>query len=106
MLKFINRRSAQSLVEYITIITLLLGAFLAISNYFKRGVQGRLKDATDQMGDQYDPRTAKTDITHRVNSLTTTIIFTENTADGYWTNRQDIVDSVETKTGFTDVGAY
>ena len=106
MLKRFNRRNAQSLVEYVTIITILLGAFLAVSNYFKRGVQGRWKDAVDQLGDQYDPRTAETDITYRVNSLTSTTIYTEKTSDGYWTNRQDIVDSIETKTGYTNVGAY
>lgn len=40
-------KRAQSIWEYAVVIVLVSLAFIAMSTYFKRGVQGRLKDLTD-----------------------------------------------------------
>lgn len=104
MLK-INRKG-QSLIEYTTLIVITIAVFITIGNYFKRGVQGRWKEGVDQMGDQYDPRTAVTDILHTINSQTTTTIKAVEVNNGFWTNRQDVVDSRETKKGNSIIGAY
>lgn len=103
----LNRRG-QSMIEYSMLVVIILGALIAMSHYFKRGVQGRWKSAVDEMGDQYDPRFGDTDFVSRVNSNTETYIFVVEDAakKGYWTNRQDTVESVETKTGYMRTGAY
>jgi hypothetical protein len=57
MFKYFNnrRKSGQSTLEYAILIIIILGALLAIQVYIKRGVQGRLKSATDDIGDQFSP---------------------------------------------------
>lgn len=49
----INRK-AQSTLEYALVIAAVIGALLAINAYMKKGVQGRLKESSDQIGKQFD----------------------------------------------------
>lgn len=51
---FINRRG-QNTLEYALVISVIIAALLAINTYIKRGVQGRLKESSDQIGSQFDP---------------------------------------------------
>jgi hypothetical protein len=53
MLQYINQKRAQSTLEYAVLIIVIIGALLSIQVYLKRGVQGRLKSAADDIGDQY-----------------------------------------------------
>ena len=53
MLKFLRKKKAQSTLEYAVLIIIVIGALLSIQVYIKRGVQGRLKSATDDIGDQF-----------------------------------------------------
>lgn len=57
MFKYLNkkRKSGQSTLEYAILIVIIIGALLSIQVYIKRGVQGRLKSATDDIGDQFSP---------------------------------------------------
>lgn len=50
-----SRKKAQSTLEYALVIAAVVGALLAINVYMKKGVQGRLKASTDQIGKQFDP---------------------------------------------------
>ena len=40
-------------MEYAILIIIIIGALLSIQVYIKRGVQGRLKQAADDIGAQY-----------------------------------------------------
>ena len=53
MLQYINQKRAQSTLEYAVLIIVIIGALLSIQVYIKRGVQGRLKSASDDIGDQF-----------------------------------------------------
>ncbi len=53
MLQYINKKKAQSTLEYAVLIIVIIGALLSIQTYIKRGVQGRLKSASDDIGDQF-----------------------------------------------------
>lgn len=57
MLKYFNnkRKKGQSTLEYAILIIIIIGALLSIQVYIKRGVQGRLKQAADDIGDQFSP---------------------------------------------------
>ncbi|MFH1360162.1 MAG: hypothetical protein ABIJ41_03895 [Candidatus Omnitrophota bacterium] len=55
MLKLLRKKKAQSTVEYAVLIIIIIGALLSIQVYIKRGVQGRLKSAADDIGDQFSP---------------------------------------------------
>jgi len=53
MFKFLSKKRAQSSLEYAILIIIVLGALLTIQVYIKRGIQGRLRSATDDIGEQY-----------------------------------------------------
>lgn len=99
-------KKGQSSIEYSVILIVIIGALLASSNYFKRGVQGRWKTSVDELGDQYDPRTANSSVLHRVLSNTVTTLISIDTPLGLQTTRIDQTNSFETKQGSIAVGAY
>ena len=51
----LNKKRGQSTLEYAVLIIVIIAALIAIQTYIKRGVQGRLKSASDDIGDQYSP---------------------------------------------------
>ena len=53
MLQYLNQKRGQSTLEYAVLIVVIIGALLTLQVYMKRGVQGRLKSAADDIGDQY-----------------------------------------------------
>lgn len=48
-----RRKKGQSTLEYAILIIIIIGALLSIQVYIKRGIQGRLKGAADDIGDQF-----------------------------------------------------
>ncbi|MCA9398112.1 MAG: hypothetical protein KC618_00055 [Candidatus Omnitrophica bacterium] len=99
-------RQGQSTLEYLVLIIVILGAFLAMQLYFRRGIQGRWKSTLDDLGDQYDPRFANTRVRHTLITTTDTQIIAHDTTDGTWTERIDNTNSVERKTGYMSVDSY
>ena len=53
MFKYLRKRKGQSSLELAIVIIIVIAALLSIQVYIKRGVQGRLRSATDDVGDQY-----------------------------------------------------
>jgi cobalamin synthase len=53
--KLIHR--AQSIIEYLVIVAVVISAFLAMGLYFKRSLQGKYRQAGDVLGsgEQYTP---------------------------------------------------
>ncbi len=98
-------RKGQSLVEYAVLIIIILGVFIAMQNYIKRGIQGRWKSATDDLGEQYDPRLANSHMLFTTVIQSDTHIVTVPAQSGYYTNRLDTSSSYESKTGVTTVAA-
>jgi len=104
MLK-IFRKQAQSSLEYVTMVIIVIGALIAMQNYFKRGVQGRWRSSADGVGEQYDPMFTEASVTQRVRGNTITNIVTQNFAGGIKTLRSDKATLIETKDGYTRVDA-
>lgn len=72
---FIYRnRQGQSTLEYAVVIAIVVGALLATQIYIKRGLQGRLKQASDDIGEQFSPGASTYDYT-----TTSTVTSTEQT---------------------------
>lgn len=107
MLKKLRNRGGQSALEFAMLIVILIGALLGMQNYFKRGIQGRMKASVDGMGEQYDPMFTEVDITHAVTGTTVTNILLQNAVGGggVETTRGDTAVMTETKTGFSRVDA-
>jgi len=57
MLKPLSQRNAQSVIEYLTLITFLLGVFLIFGKYIWQGFAGRWRNTGEGvgMGLQYEP---------------------------------------------------
>ena len=69
MLQYLNQKRGQSTLEYAVLIVVIIGALLTIQVYIKRGVQGRLKSAADDIGDQYSAgNTNELKTTHRISN--------------------------------------
>jgi len=66
-----GRYQGQSTLEYAVIIAVVVGALLAIQIYFKRGVQGKLRESSDQIGEQFDAN--KTSITRNTSRTAETV---------------------------------
>ena len=55
MFKLLRKIKGQSTLEYAILIIIIIGALLSIQIYIKRGLQGRLRSAADDIGDQFSP---------------------------------------------------
>ena len=62
-------RGGQSTLEYAILIIIIIGALLSIQVYIKRGIQGRLKSAADDIGDQFSPGNTNSTKTTTTNSF-------------------------------------
>jgi len=51
-----NRIKAQSTLEYAMVIVCIAGALFAMQFYVKRSIQGRLRNAADEVGEQYSAK--------------------------------------------------
>ena len=73
MLQYINQKRGQSTLEYAVLVIVIIGALLSIQVYIKRGVQGRFKQAADDIGEQFSPGNTRVNKTHTVNSYTSEV---------------------------------
>jgi uncharacterized protein (UPF0333 family) len=48
-------KKAQSTLEYAVVIAVVVAGLIAMQAYIKRGMQGKLKQASDDIGEQYSP---------------------------------------------------
>ncbi len=62
----IYRRKAQSALEYAMVVICIAGALIAMQKYIKRSMQGKLRDAADQVGEQYSAQTTKSKLTQTI----------------------------------------
>ena len=60
----INRKKAQSTLEYVILIILVVAALLTMQIYVKRGIQGRLRSSADDIGEQFSTAGNMTVITN------------------------------------------
>jgi hypothetical protein len=53
---FKHKLKGQSTLEYVILLGFVVAALLAMGIYMKRGVQGRIRESTDQIGEQYSAK--------------------------------------------------
>ena len=70
MFKFLKKIRGQSTMEYAILIIIIIGALLSIQVYIKRGVQGRLKSAADDIGEQFSPGNTRSTVSTNSRSST------------------------------------
>lgn len=57
------KKRGQSTLEYAIIIAVVVGALISAQIYIKRGLMGRYKQATDDIGEQWSARASTYDYT-------------------------------------------
>ena len=100
MLQHLNQKRGQSTLEYAVLIVVIIGALLAVQTYIKRGVQGRLKSASDDIGDQFSPGNTN-EIRHTFTQSNTTETFTAGVSNTVLTS-PEITNSI-TNTAIVNV---
>ncbi|MFH1397223.1 MAG: hypothetical protein ABIH27_01560 [Candidatus Omnitrophota bacterium] len=77
----LRQRRGQSTLEYALVIAAVIAALIAINSYMKKGVEGRLKSSTDQIGKQFEANGTFSD-SWSVNSTGTTTTTETRVAGG------------------------
>jgi len=97
MRKGLSKRG-QSTLEYAVLIVVIIAALVAMQVYLKRGVQGRMRESADQIGEQFSPGYTVS------NRVTTTYAESREMADAYSTTTE-IVNQFQNRTGTEEVMA-
>ncbi len=48
-------KKAQSTLEYAILIFVVVAALLSMQAYLRRGIKGKMRESSDQIGEQYSP---------------------------------------------------
>lgn len=99
---------AQTLLEYAVIIAIVVAGLIGMMLYLERGLAGSWRRGLDEIGQQYSPRTTRSDIVLRQNSTVTTEVRTVEREDGKLTSitNSTIGPSTETRSGWERLGRF
>ncbi len=89
-------KRGQSTLEYAVLIVVIIAALIAMQVYIKRGVQGRLRESSDQIGEQFSPGITKSNRT--VVTYSNTSEFTDS-----WSTRTEIQNQFQNRTGWENI---
>ena len=96
---FMRNSRGQSTLEYVILVGFVVAALIAMGVYMKRGFQGRFKESTDQVGQQYSPGNTTSNYT------TATDVHQVETVVGTGVTTTAIDRNTQTKTGSETVAA-
>jgi len=96
---FRHSSRGQSTLEYVILIGFVVAALIAMGFYMKRGFEGKLRESTDQVGEQYSSG-------NTTSSYTTSTNMSQNEVVGAGgASTTTIANNTQTKTGSESVGA-
>jgi uncharacterized protein (UPF0333 family) len=102
-MKRIFSKSGQSTLEYAILILIVIVALLAMQTYLKRGVQGRMRESSDNIGEAYSPGYTTSSFTLTTDASTTET-FVGAVGGGEQTTTLNNRD--DTRTGTENIPAY
>ena len=76
-MRWLAKEKGQTFIEYMAVITCVIVALLAMQHYIQRAVQGRLRSAADQIGEQYAPAKVTGEMTTTINRETHSKVTTD-----------------------------
>ena len=93
-------RKGQSTLEYALIIAVVVAGLMLMMHYVKRGYAGRVKAASDDMGEQFDP------VAYTGNFQITQTSNVRQSVTNRATNSYHMSDQVNLRTGGESVNAW
>jgi uncharacterized protein (UPF0333 family) len=99
MFRLLKTKRGQSTLEYAILVVVVIMALIAIQAYLKRGIQGRMRESADQIGEQFSPTDTSYNFTTRSHSNTT------ETQDA-WSTTTTYTESWQQRTGQEQVGNF
>ena len=106
----LRKMRAQSFIEYLVLIILVVVGFTVMKNYLKRGFSGRWKQSVDDLGEQYDPAKVNSLVNYTLEASSQTLVEATPITDpftnkvSYVTVRTDTSSTTENKLGNGIVG--
>jgi uncharacterized protein (UPF0333 family) len=99
MFKRLFKHKAQTTLEYVILISVVVAALIGMQVYLKRGISGKLKESVDSAGQQFSPDSS----TYHYDTISETNS-TETVADGITTTT--INNQATSRTGSENIGNY
>ncbi len=100
MFIYLNKRRGQTTLEYGVVIAIVVAGLIAMQSYIKRGMQGRLKQASDEIGEQYSADTSTSTY-----SVSTTMNTSETVTGGAQPMTTSNTTQTQNRTANENVGA-
>jgi Flp pilus assembly pilin Flp len=97
---FLRKNKGQSTLEYVILVGFVVSALIAMGIYMKRGFQGRIRESTDQIGEQYSPGATVSKYTAKVE-----LEQSEKQTSGGATETQ-IDKNIQSRSGYEKVGEF
>jgi uncharacterized protein (UPF0333 family) len=104
MFIYLNKRG-QSTLEYGIIIAVIVAALITIQVYLKRGIQGKMKSAADDIGEQFST-VGTVNITTTTNATTYENITGGNLTAGKSPKTITDTQQIQNRTSNVTVGNY
>jgi uncharacterized protein (UPF0333 family) len=98
MFIYLNKKG-QSTLEYAVVIAIIVAGLIAMQVYIKRGVQGRLRQASDDIGEQFSPGNTNTDYTTTSNVTSTETIRGGSLANKTMPTARTVSNQQQNRTG-------
>lgn len=96
----LNHKKGQSTLEYALLIAAVIAGLVMMQMQIKRGIAGRLKSATDEIGEQYDPTKFESSYTTVSSSRR------QDTVKGQVTESKLLEDETVSRSGSESVSAW
>jgi len=97
MFRLLKTKRGQSTLEYAILVVVVIMALIAIQAYLKRGIQGRMRESADQIGEQFAPGDTTYNFTTSSHSKT-------NETQDAWSTTTRYDESWQQRTGQEIVG--
>jgi len=90
------KENGQSTLEYAVLIVVIIAALIAMQVYLKRGIQGRMRESTDQIGEQFSPG-------YTVSNRTTQTYSNSREENTGWSTATEIYNQWQNRAGWENV---
>ncbi len=97
---------AQSTLEYALIIAVVVAGLVAMQIYMKRGVQGKLRESADQIGEQFEANNTTVNRTTNRSGTTVQEVLSTGESTSYTGVESKGAAEVRTEDGTENVGAW